>query len=280
MFKSKFPELSSNANADNWRIVADKYGQEFIKAQIEWKKQSFSKDVFGGSIENFVKQHTGLVNDTDIKRAGIYLVDASTQYGSGGLIGAVKTNKFKGISNIDDVLNAFNKDEKDNVGKYFDRSLGESIASRKGLYGAFDMRLNYSKNAQFSSTPNNNLKFDKNPIGVDPNIVKLLQDAHTIALRQGIDFKVPSTGVLRDSAEQNLYFKKGNSKADGYNNISRHQRGQALDINILKGGEKAYSEVNKILQQLAKQRGIEVEWGGSWEKFYDPYHFQINNSLS
>ena len=152
MFKSKFPELSANANPDNWRIVADKYGQEFIKAQVEWKKQLFSKNVFGGSIENFVKQYTGLVNDTDIKRAGIYLVDASTQYGSGGLISAVKTNKFKGISNINDLLNAFNNNEKDNIGGYFKRALGDGSASRKGLYGAFDMRLNYSKNAQFKNS--------------------------------------------------------------------------------------------------------------------------------
>ena len=122
------------------------------------------------------------------------------------------------------------------------------------------------------------LKFDKNPVGVDPNLVRLLQDAHTIAVRQGIDFKVPSTGVWRDSAEQNTYFKQGGSKADGYKNLSRHQRGQALDIHILKGGEKAYAEVNKIVQQLSNQRGMKIEWGGIWKNFYDPYHFQVNNS--
>ena len=33
------------------------------------------------------------------------------------------------------------------------------------------------------------LRFDKNPTGVDPNLVRLLQDTHSIAVRQGIDLK-------------------------------------------------------------------------------------------
>ena len=176
MFSSKFPELSAKANPDNWRIVADKYGQEFIKAQIEWKKQSYNKNVFGGSIENFIKQYTGLINETDIKKAGIYLVDASTQYGTSGLIRAVKSNKFKGISNINDLLNAFNKDEKDNVGIYFEEALGDGSAKRKGLYNAFDMRLNYTKNAQFKNSSDINNAISNIPKEYIPKLDKVTQE--------------------------------------------------------------------------------------------------------
>ena len=50
-------------------------------------------------------------------------------------------NNYEFISNINELLNAFNKDEKDNIGGYFKRALGDSSASRKGLYGAFDMGI-------------------------------------------------------------------------------------------------------------------------------------------
>ena len=155
MVKHRFPELSSKDSPQNWRMVADKYGQEFINAQVEWKRTKYSSNVFGKSIESFIKKYTGLVNDNDVKRAGIYLVDASTQYGSGGLISAVKSGKFKGMNNINDVLNAFNQHEKNNVHSYFRSSLKDGSASVKGLFNGFNMRLNYSKNGTFSTNGNN-----------------------------------------------------------------------------------------------------------------------------
>ena len=155
MVKHRFPELSSKDSPQNWRMVADKYGQEFINAQVDWKRTKYSTNVFGKSIESFIKKYTGLVNDNDIKRAGIYLVDASTQYGSGGLISAVKSGKFKGMNNINDVLNVFNQHEKNNVHSYFRSSLKDGSASVKGLFNGFNMRLNYSKNGTFSTNGNN-----------------------------------------------------------------------------------------------------------------------------
>lgn len=150
MFKSQFPELSASDSPSNWKMVAEKYGQAFINAQVEWKKKNFSTSVFGGSIENFVRTHTGLTNESDIKRAGVYLVDASTQYGGGGLISAVKSGKFKNKTNITDVLNAFLNDERTNVHGYFNKALGQGYATVKGLNNGFNMRYNYALNSSYN----------------------------------------------------------------------------------------------------------------------------------
>lgn len=300
MFKSKFPELSANANPDNWRIVADKYGQEFIKAQIEWKKQSFSKNVFGGSIENFVKQYTGLTNETDIKRAGIYLVDASTQYGSDGLIGAVKTNKFKGISNINDLLNAFNKDEKDNIGDYFERALGDGSASRKGLYGAFDMRLNYSKNAQFknssgitnaiSNVPSNSGIYYNGTTSYFSGGIKSKQDGMKLVTdrrgkHQGI---TPTTQEAIDIANRlfpGIYVTSKNDSKHSTNSL--HYQGLAFDLaenGTRKGSEKLTKEQYKQrAEALAKEyakygiiaRVYDEATGSSANKSGDHLHIEI-----
>ena len=134
-----------------------------------------------------------------------------------------------------------------------------------------------SNTTKISSNSNSGLVFDKSPTGIDPNLVKLLQDTYTIAKQQGIVFKVPASGVLRETSEQNKYFRQGNSKIDGYKKIGRHQKGQALDISITsKGGDKDLKKVNDIVQNLARQRGLKITWGGTWS-FYDPYHFQIEN---
>ena len=174
-------------------------------------------------------------------------------------------------------------DGKNSGGKYvngYNKSvtsiMNEARKQGKISSGAGSIPIN-SSTTKVSANFSSGLVFDKNPVGIDPNLVRLLQDAYTVAKQQGITFKVPASGELRDASEQNKYFRQGNSKIDGYKNIGRHQKGQALDISITsKGGDKDLKKVNDIVQNLARQRGLKITWGGTW-KFYDPYHFQIEN---
>ena len=174
-------------------------------------------------------------------------------------------------------------DGKNSGGKYvneYNRTIRSIMndARKQGKIssGAGSIPIN-SSTTKVSASSSSGLVFDKNPVGIDPNLVKLLQDAYIVAKQQGITFKVPASGVLREAAEQNKYFRQGGSKIDGYKNIGRHQKGQALDISITsKGGDKDLKKVNDIVQNLARQRGLKITWGGTW-KFYDPYHFQIEN---
>ena len=45
-----------------------------------------------------------------------------------------------------------------------------------------------------------------------------------------IDFGIPVDGGRRTAERQNEIFKDGNSKADGYDKLSKHQSGDAVDI--------------------------------------------------
>ena len=206
---------------------------------------------------------------TNVTPEDIHLSHLFTSYLYGNYTDSNKVTDIKGVTAEMIMKNPSITKKNMNI------TIGEAKNNIRNIYAS---KLKGKTPQVIQSIGSSGLVFDKNPIGVDPNLVRLLQDAHSMAKKQGIDFKVPSSGVWRDSAEQNTYFKQGGSKADGYKKLSRHQRGQALDIHILKGGEKAYGEVNKIVQQLANQRGMKIEWGGSWKGFYDPYHFQVNNS--
>ena len=74
---------------------------------------------------------------------------------------------------------------------------------------------------RFSKSSNNRL------LGVDPDIFRVARLAIQITK---IDFGIPLHGGLRTQAEQNELFHAGLSKCDGYEKISSHQTGEALDV--------------------------------------------------
>lgn len=171
-------------------------------------------------------------------------------------------------------LNITVGEAKRNVANIYTKAMGGKSSNG----GSSKIKSNYVMTGNNNFTTNSGLVFEKKPVGVNPDLVRLLQDTYTIAKQRGITFKVPASGVLRDAAEQNKYFKQGGSKKDGYKNVGRHQKGQALDISITsKGGDKELRKVNDIVQTLARQRGLKITWGGTWKGFNDPYHFQIEN---
>ena len=71
------------------------------------------------------------------------------------------------------------------------------------------------------------------------------------------------------------------TNADGVNNKSYHQSGKAFDIYAFVEGKatwdhKYYEPIARHLQKVAKDKfGVDLEWGGDWDKFKDLPHFQI-----
>jgi len=129
--------------------------------------------------------------------------------------------------------------------------------------------------------------------GVDPDLQKVAFRALSISSRRknGIDFSIPAYGGRRTAEEQNELFKKGVSKADGFNYKSNHQDGFALDVIPYvtvegKKGNRIYTDditeaertlyfhaVAVCMLQAASELNIKIQWGGSWT-WCDMPHYQ------
>ena len=70
--------------------------------------------------------------------------------------------------------------------------------------------------------------------GVDPKLINL---ALLAIKRTPVDFGIAWCGGIRTSAEQNQLFKDGYSKCDGYEKLSKHQYGEAIDLNVFVGSK-------------------------------------------
>lgn len=118
---------------------------------------------------------------------------------------------------------------------------------------------------KFSKTSLNNLK------GVDERLVEIM----TIALsRSQNDFGI--TEGLRDIETQKRYVAEGKSETMK----SYHLIGKAVDVVIYKDKKvtwnlKYYKELNELVQEIAKEKGCKVTWGGNWKSLVDGPHFQI-----
>ena len=93
--------------------------------------------------------------------------------------------------------------------------------------------------------------------------------------------------------EQNELFKKGVSKADGFNKPSYHQTGLAIDVipYVTRAGIKGNAIYSKKINekqrmayfnivavcmlQAASESGVKLTWGGNWQSFNDQPHYQI-----
>nr|QJB21342.1 MAG: hypothetical protein [Microvirus sp.] len=83
---------------------------------------------------------------------------------------------------------------------------------------------------------------------------------------------------VRSDADQNALFVRGLSKARA--GESPHNYGLAVDIvHGTKAWEltrKQWELVGHVGKEVARQLGIDVEWGGDW-KFYDPAHWELSS---
>jgi peptidoglycan L-alanyl-D-glutamate endopeptidase CwlK len=109
---------------------------------------------------------------------------------------------------------------------------------------------------------------------------RLIRVAHRAIQISKIDVGIPNTGGIRSAKAQNKLFKEGKSKADGYEKISKHQEGKALDVYAWVNGsaswEKEYlAQVACAFLQAANELQIKIQWGGLWKSFEDMPHFEL-----
>ena len=96
-----------------------------------------------------------------------------------------------------------------------------------------------------------------------------------------IDFGIPQHGGKRTADEQNLLFKQGVSKCDGFTKKSYHQSGNAFDVYAYVNGKASWNKrhleriANHLIKVAEDQYNVDLEWGGHWRSFKDMPHFQI-----
>jgi len=122
---------------------------------------------------------------------------------------------------------------------------------------------------------------------VNPKLINLI----LLAIRRTpIDFGVAWMGGKRTAEEQNQLYKEGYSQCDGYSKLSKHQSGDAIDLNIFVGSKLVENKemlcvVAGVMFSCANELGINLRWGLDWNgngdirdnKFNDMYHFEIND---
>jgi len=102
--------------------------------------------------------------------------------------------------------------------------------------------------------------------GVDSNLIAVNDLALKISV---IDLGIPEHGGLRTAETQNQLYLDGFSKADGYNNLSNHQSGGALDFYAFVNGKASWEHHHLAMVaaahlQAASMLGVKLSWGGFW----------------
>lgn len=121
--------------------------------------------------------------------------------------------------------------------------------------------------------------------GVEEDLVKVVRLA---IKRTPVDFGVAWLGGFRTPEEQNQLFKDGYSQKDGYEKLSKHQFGEAVDLNVFVGSKVVINKemsciVAGVMFACAAELDIILRWGLDWDgngnvldnKFNDMYHFEI-----
>jgi len=125
--------------------------------------------------------------------------------------------------------------------------------------------------------------------GVNPKLINLL----LLAIRRtSIDFGVAWMGGIRTAEEQNQLFKEGYSQRDGYEKISNHQIGDAVDLNVFVGSKMVENKemlcvIAGVMFACANELNVNIRWGLDWNMngdirdntFNDQYHFELINKL-
>lgn len=119
-------------------------------------------------------------------------------------------------------------------------------------------------------------KSKKHRIGVDPRLIEISDLAITLTV---IDFGHGKYAGCRLASVQNILFKAGKSKADGYIHKGKHQAaadgyGKALDFYAYVDGAASWRQdhlaiVACAFLQAASILGYAIEWGGLWSSNED-----------
>ena len=108
----------------------------------------------------------------------------------------------------------------------------------------------------------------ENSKGIDPRLIEIRDLAIQITL---VDFGHGPDSGLRTAIRQNeLYLDKA-SAADGFDKISKHQLGKALDFYAFVNGRASWEPehlamVAAAFLQAASMLGYRIKWGGLWRR--------------
>ena len=113
--------------------------------------------------------------------------------------------------------------------------------------------------------------------GVDRQLTRL---AFAVLPRCPFDLTIPAYAGVRTDAEQLFLFDRGDSKCDGIIDISKHQKGEALDIVPFIDGKAVWSKphsetVALLMYDEAMKQGVELIWGGFFNWTFDGNHYQL-----
>ena len=94
-----------------------------------------------------------------------------------------------------------------------------------------------------------------------------------------IDFGIPHGGGVRSAEFQNSLYKEGLSMCDGYEKLSNHQTGNALDFYAYVDGKASWehehlAQVACAFLQAANELGVKLKWGGLFQSFTDMPHVE------
>lgn len=111
--------------------------------------------------------------------------------------------------------------------------------------------------------------------GVDSRLIEISDLAIQITV---IDFGHPADAGLRTAERQKELFDQKSSKCDGYENLSYHQSGKALDFYAYVDGKASWEKEHLAMVacaflQAASILGYRLEWGGLWP--WDMPHVQL-----
>jgi len=113
------------------------------------------------------------------------------------------------------------------------------------------------------------------------NVDARLQEVAYAALKiSKVDFGIPSSGGRRTAQEQNNLFNQGASMCDGYDELSKHQHGKALDFYAYVDGKASWDELHLAMVataflEAATVLGIKLRWGGNFKNFKDMPHMEL-----
>lgn len=108
--------------------------------------------------------------------------------------------------------------------------------------------------------------------GVNHDLVRVVRRAITLT---NVDFVV--TEGLRTPERQAELVKAGASKTLN----SRHITGHAVDLAPIIAGQvrwdwPPFHELARAMKQAAAAEGVAIVWGGSWTRFRDGPHFELD----
>ena len=114
--------------------------------------------------------------------------------------------------------------------------------------------------------------------GVDLRLIDVCDLALKISI---IDYGIPGDGGVRTAERQHELFLDGKSKADGYKNESKHQRGMALDFYAYVDGKASWDELHLALVGAAFLQAASIlkhrlSWGGNFKpNGWDKPHVEL-----